>query len=74
MDTPALLRAGQLTVNPTPKFPGVKFDRSLGFGDHIRKVCQQMLRRLNLIRRFSGTQRADITTAAVVFDDDTFGG
>ncbi len=62
-----------MTVNPTPKYPGGKFDLSLGFGDHTRKVCQQMLRRLNLIRRFSGNQRADITTAAVVFDADTFG-
>ncbi len=47
---------GKLTVNPTPKFFGVRFERPLRFGDHTREERQQMLRRLNLIRRLGGIQ------------------
>ncbi len=34
----------------------MRFDRSLRFGDHSREVRQQMIRRLNLIRRRGGNQ------------------
>ncbi len=56
MDAPVLLGDGQLSVNQTPKFLGVRFDRSLRFGDHTHEVRQQMLRRLNLIRGLGGTR------------------
>ncbi len=50
METPVHLDSGQLTVNQTPKLLGVRF------GDHTREVRQQMLPRLNPIRRLGGTQ------------------
>ncbi len=55
MDTPVHLKGGQLTVNPTPDFLGEKIDCSLGLDALCECGRQQMLRRLNLIRRVGGT-------------------
>ena len=52
----------QITINgvppsciPSPTFLGVTYDRRMTFGTQVKKVCQQMLRRTNLLRVVGGT-------------------
>ena len=52
----------QITINvvpssctPSPTFLGVTYDRRMTFGTMDKKVCQQMLRRTNLLRIVGGT-------------------
>ncbi len=54
--TPRPLGNRRLTVNTTPTFPGVRYDRSLRFCGHAREVRQQMIHRLSFIRRLGITQ------------------
>ncbi len=51
-----LLGGRQLNLNRTPKFLGVRYDRTLRFNEHIREVRQQMFRRLDLVCRLGGTK------------------
>ena len=47
-------------------FLGVAYDRRMTFGTQVKKVCQQMLRRTNLLRVVGGTtwgwQKQDFRT------------
>ena len=52
----------QFTINgvspsctPSPTFLGEALDRRMTFGTQVKKVCQQMLRRTNLLRVVGGT-------------------
>ena len=54
----------QITINwvppsctPSPTFLGVTYDRRMTFGTQVKKVCQQMLRRTNLLLVVGGTTR-----------------
>ena len=60
----------QITINGvppscthSPTFLGVTYDRRMTFGTHVKKVCQQMLRRTNLLRAV-GTQSTLLHNAA----------
>ena len=63
----------QITINgvppsctPSPTFLGVTYDRRMTFGTQVKNVCQQMLRRTNLLRVVGGTtwgwQKQDLRT------------
>ena len=63
----------QITINgvppsctPSPTFLGIMYDRCMTFGTKVKKVCQQMLRRTNLLRVVGGTtwgwQKQDFRT------------
>ena len=43
------------SCTPSPTFLGVTYDRRMTFGTQVKKVCQQMLRRTNLLRVVGGT-------------------
>ena len=43
------------SCTPSPTFLGVTYDRRMTFGTQVKRVCQQMLRRTNLLRVFGGT-------------------
>ena len=51
---------------PSPTFLGVTYDRRMTFGTQVKKVCQQMLRQINLLRVVGGTiwgwQKQDLRT------------
>ena len=57
-----------LSCTPSPTFLGVACDRRMTFGTHVKKVCQQMLRRTNL-RVVGGTtwgwQKQDLITVYI---------
>ena len=66
----------QLTINgvppsctPSPTFLGVTYDRRMTFGTQVKNVCQQMLRRTNLLRVVCGTtwgwQKQDLRTVYI---------
>ena len=66
----------QITINgippsctPSPTFLGIRFDRRMTFGTQVKKVCQQMLRRTNLLRVVGGTtwgwQKQDLRTVYI---------
>ena len=66
----------QITINgvppsctPSPTFLGVTYDRRMTFGTQVKKVCQQMLRRTNLLRVVGGTtwarQKQDLRTVYI---------
>ena len=66
----------QITINgvppsctPSPTFLGVNYDRRMTFGTQVKKVCQQMLRRTNLLRVVGGTtwgwQKQDLRTVYI---------
>ena len=54
---------------PSPTFLGVTYDRRITFGTQVKKVCQQMLRRTNLLRVVGGTtwgwQKQDLRTVYI---------
>ena len=39
-----------LSFNPTPKFLGVTFDRTLSFGPHVQSLCSKFYRRHKALR------------------------
>jgi len=43
-----------LQFNQTPKYLGVKLDRSLTYEPHIKQTCQKLKSRINLVQRISG--------------------
>lgn len=43
-----------LKFESTPKYLGVKLDRSLTYEPHIKDVCQKMKTRINLVQRIAG--------------------
>ena len=53
----------------SPTFLGVTYDRRMTFGTLVKKVCQQMLRRTNLLRILGGTtwgwQKQDLRTVNI---------
>ena len=51
------INGGPLSCTPSPTFLGVTYDRRMTFGTQVKKVCQQMLRRTNLLRVVGGTTR-----------------
>ena len=57
------------SCNPSPTFQGVTYDRHMTFGTQVKKVCQQMLRRTNLLRVLGGTtwgwQKLDLITVYI---------
>ena len=57
------------TCTPSTIFLGVACDRRITFGTQVKKVCQQMLRRTNLLRVVGGTtwgwQRQDLRTVYI---------
>ena len=66
----------QITINgvppsctPSPTFLGVTYDGRMTFGTQVKKVCQQMLRRTNLLRVVGGTtwgwQEQDLRTVYI---------
>ena len=66
----------QITINgvppsctPSPTFLGVTYDRRMTFGTQIKNVCQQMLRRTNLLRVVGGStwgwQKQDLRTVNI---------
>ena len=62
LDNAEALWRPQITINgvppsctPSPMLLGVTYDRRMTFGTHFKKVCQQMLRRTNLLRVVGGT-------------------
>ena len=66
----------QITINgvppscsPSQTFLGVTYDRRMTIGTQVKKVCQQMLRRRNLLRFVGGTtwgwQKHDLTTICI---------
>ena len=66
----------QITINwvppsntPSPTFLGLTYDRRMTFGTQVKKVCQQMLRRTNLLRVVGGTtwgwQKQDLRTVYI---------
>ena len=66
----------QITINgvppsctPSPTFLGVTYDRRMTFGTQVKKVCQQMLRRTNLLRVVGGMtwgwQKQDLRTVYI---------
>ena len=55
-------RRPQIAINGVPPsctpsltFLGVTYDRRMTFGTQVKKLCQQMLRRTNLLRVVGGT-------------------
>ena len=48
------LEGTQLKHNPTPRYLGVDFDRSLTYEARIRRTCKKLKTRTNLIQRISG--------------------
>ena len=54
----------------SPTIHGVAYDRRMTFGTQVKKVCQQMLRRTNLLRVVGGTtwgwQKQDLRTVCIV--------
>ena len=44
----------RLRHEPTPTFLGVRFDRTLSFGQHIKDIKAKMWRRANALRAVSG--------------------
>ena len=58
-----------LSCTPSPTFLGVTYDRRMTFGTQVKKVCQQMLRRTNLLRVVGGTtwgwQNQDLRTVCI---------
>ena len=66
----------QITTNgvppsctPSTTFLGVTYDRRMTFGTQVKKVCQQMLRRTNLLRVVGGStwgwQKQDLRTVYI---------
>ena len=66
----------QITINgvppsctPSPTFLGITYDRRMTFGTQVKKVCQLMLRRTNLLRVVGGTtwgwQKQDLRTVYI---------
>ena len=66
----------QITINgippsctPSPTFLGIAYDRRMTYGAQVKKVCQQMLRRTNLLRVVGGTtccwQKQDLRTVYI---------
>ena len=66
----------QITINAVPRsctpsqtFLGVTYDRRMTFGTQVKKVCQQMLRRTNLLRFVGDTtwgwQKQDLKTVYI---------
>ena len=66
----------QITINgvppsctPSPTFLGVTYDRRMTFGTQVKKECQQMLRRTNILRVVGGTtwgwQKQDLITVYI---------
>ena len=66
----------QITINrvsprctPSPTFLGVTYDRRMTFGTQVKKMCQKMLRRTNLLRVVGGTtwgwQKQDLRTVYI---------
>ena len=66
----------QITINgvppsctPLPTFLGVTYNRRMTFGTQVKKVCQKMLRRTNLLRVVGGTtwgwQKHDLRTVYI---------
>ena len=57
------------SCTPSPTFLGVTYDRRMTFGTRVKKVCQQMLWRNNLIRVVGGTtwgwQKQDFLTVYI---------
>ena len=57
------------SCTPSPTFLGVTYDRRMTFGTQVKKVCQQMLRRTNLLRVVGGTtwgwQKQDLRTVYI---------
>ena len=57
------------SCTPSPTFLGVTYDRRMTFGTQVKKVCQQMLRRTNLLRVVDGTtwgwQKQDLRTVYI---------
>ena len=43
------------SCTPTPTYLGVTYDRRMTFGTQVKKVCQQLFRRTNLLRVVGGT-------------------
>ena len=43
--------------NPTPKFLGVTFDRTLSFGAHVQSLCSKFYPRHNALRSIATTSR-----------------
>ena len=66
----------QITINgvppsctPSSTFLGVTYDRRMTFGTQVKKLCQQMLQRTNLLRVVGGTtwgwQKQDLRTVYI---------
>ena len=57
------------SCTPSPTFLCVAYDRRMTFGTQVKKVCQQMLRRTNLLRVVGGTtlgwQKQDLITVYI---------
>ena len=57
------------SCTPSPTFLGVTYDRRMTFGTQVKKGCQQMLRRTNLLRVVGSTtwvwQKLDLRTAYI---------
>ena len=57
------------SCTPSPTFLGVTYDRRMTFGTQVKKVCQQMLRRTNLLCVVGGTtwgwQKQDLRTVYI---------
>ena len=58
-----------LSCTPSPTFLGVTYDSRMTFGTQVKKVCQQMHRRTNLLRVVGGTpwgwQGQDLRTVCI---------
>ena len=76
LDNDEVLWIPQITINgvppsctPSPTFLGVTYDRRMTFGTQVKMVCQQELRRTNLLRVVGGTtcgwQRQDFRTVYI---------
>ena len=76
LDNAEALWRHKITINgvppsctPSPSFLGVTYDRHMTFGTHVKKVCQQMLRRTNLLHVVGGTtwgwQKHDLRTVYI---------
>ena len=67
--TPNYINGVPLSCTPSPTFLGVTYDRRMTFGTQVKKVCQQMLRRTNLLRVVGGTtwgwQKQDLRTVYI---------
>ena len=57
------------SCTPSPTFLGVTYDRHMTFGTQVKKGCQQILRRTNLLRVVGGTtwgwQKQDLRTVYI---------